>query len=237
MAIPSKAIILKIDTDLSHEYAATCAMSCDKIGLENEFFYGYQEMTAEEAWLSTKINFRHDANKRPVEKMQNYKGQKVNKAECCSASHANIWKKIADGPDEAVIILEHDSIMLQPVTIDIPEDCIVVLGYKLTDPNKYDHVKAGNPSKLSKINGHEGAHAYAITKNTAKKLIEEIEQRGILGCVDNAYFLKTRKTLLPLFIMTPTPAIGWIRSSSIWDTSSTRNYDFVQDFKLYLSNL
>ena len=237
MAIPTKAIILKIDTELSHEYAAVCALSCDKINLDNEFFHGYQEMTAEEAWLSTCINFKHDANRRSVERMKNYKGLKVNKAECCSASHAKIWKQIAEGDDEAVIILEHDAIMLQPVTMDIPDDCIVVLGYKLENPEKYDHIRAGNPKKLTKINGHEGAHAYAITKNTARRMIEEIEQRGILGCVDNAYFLKTRKTALPLFIMTPTPAIGWIRSSSIWDSSSTRNYEFVQDFKSYLKEL
>ena len=41
--IPTKAYILRIDTDISREYAKLCAESCDRVGLPWEYFEGYTE--------------------------------------------------------------------------------------------------------------------------------------------------------------------------------------------------
>ena len=82
------------------------------------------------------------------------------------------------------------------------------------------------------LRGHEGAHAYAMTRKTAKFLLNEIEQKGIRSAVDNDYFIKgQRRTSAPLCIASPTPAIGWLRESTIWGGSANRNYEFIPSFQ------
>jgi GR25 family glycosyltransferase involved in LPS biosynthesis len=229
MPVASKAYILKIDTPTSNEYASLCAKSCDNVGLPWQYFSGFQGMMGQEAWLKTGIKMKFTTAKG---KDPNTDGER---AECCSAGHGAIWKAIAEGNERAAIILEHDALMLHPMKIDIPDGVIVTLGYKLTAPEKYNHVKAGAPKELIPIKGHEGAHAYAITRKTAKMMIEEIEQRGLMGCVDNVYFLpRERKTKMGLVIASPTPAIGWLRESTIWKTAATRNAPFISSFREHL---
>jgi GR25 family glycosyltransferase involved in LPS biosynthesis len=226
----SKAYILKINKPISNEYASIAASSCDKIELSWSYFHGYQDITGIEAWLRTgiRVNFKEDRPRNPNTDNE--------RAGCCSASHAAIWKTISEGEDEAAIILEHDAMMLHPIEIDIPNSAIVVLGYKLTNPSRYDHQKAGPPKNLIDIIGHEGAHCYAITKKTAKMMIDEIETKGILGCIDNAYFLpRQRKTSMKIMIASPTPAIGWIRESTIWSRAATKNVSFIRSFSDHLS--
>lgn len=223
----TKAYILKINTPVSQEYAKICADSCDSVGLKWEYFQGYQNMTGRAGWCLTGIRMHFHE---PVRYLPNPNPSQ--KANACSAGHAAIWKLIADGPDDVGVVLEHDAIMLQPLTINIPDNVIVVLGYKVSNPKRYDHVSAGEPRELIDIDGHEGAHAYAMTRNTAKFLVSEIEQRGILGAVDNAYFIRgQRRTAIPLKIASPTPALGWIRESTIWGSSAHRNYEFISSFK------
>ena len=234
---PTKAYILKIKDPISEEYASVCAESCDKVGLPYEYFYGYQNMRGVYAWALSGIRLVTNEG-RPIRlpSADNVpliaNPSQAEKAECCTVGHAHIWKKIAEGEDEAAIVLEHDAIMLHPVDIDIPENRIVVLGYKLPDPFRYDHETAGPPTELIDIQGHEGAHAYAMTKKTAQFLINEIETKGRLGCVDNAYFiLRQRRTQVPLCIASPTPAMGWLRESTIWGGSAYRNYEFIPSFQ------
>lgn len=225
--IPTKAYILKINTPISEEYAKICADSCDAVGLKWEYFQGYQNMTGRAAWCLTgiRMNFYEPVQYLP----QPGPAQKAN---ACSAGHGAIWKRIAEGPDEAAILLEHDAIMLQPCNIDIPDNVIAVLGYKVQDPKRYDHIKAGPPKELIDIDGHEGAHAYAMTKKTAQFLVKEIETKGILGAVDNSYFIRNqRRTEIPLKMVSPTPALGWLRESTIWGSSAHRNYEFIPSFK------
>lgn len=224
---PTKAYILRINHPTSIEYAKTCSDSCDKIGLPWQYFEGYQNMTGKMAFAKTGIK------NLPTEPYQYIDHPSAgNKAMCCTAGHFHIWKSIAEGEDAAAVILEHDAIMLQPIDIDIPDNKIVVLGYKVKDPKRYDHVTAGKTKEFISIDGHEGAHAYAMTKNTAKFLIQEIETKGIRSAVDNDYFIrKQRRTEIPLVIASPTPAIGWLRDSTIWGDSADRNYSFIPSFQ------
>lgn len=224
--IPQKAYILRISNPLSQEYAKTAAASCEKAGIPYEFFEGFENMTWSEAWKNCGTKIRDDHLRKKL-------GSAVDKAACCSASHARIWKKILD-EKECAIILEHDGYMLHNINIEIPDNAIVVLGYKLRDIQKYDYQKAGPPTYLKSIDGHEGAHAYALTWQTAERLLNELEQNGPRGEIDNIYFLRTRKTKVPLQLMVPTPAIGWLRHSTIWKETSTRNYEFVEDFRKYI---
>jgi len=228
----SKAFILRINEPKSIEYAQGAAESCDKVGLAWSYFDGYSHMTGRDAWSLTGVKMRWPVLE-PHEPTFLLNPLPGHKAECASAGHGAIWKRIAQGPDEAAIILEHDAIMLHPLELEVPDYKIAVLGYKVPDPEKYNHVKAGNAKEWLSINGHEGAHAYAITKKTAQFLVDEIEDVGLLGCIDNAYFLRhQRKCQLPLVLANPNVALGYIRDSTIWNEgSSTLNYDFIRSFK------
>lgn len=219
--IPQKAYIIRINDPISIQYANDAAASCDRVGLPFEFHEGVQGKTSYDAW--TQCDF-------PIKKLGIYKSHKIDKAACASVSHASVWKKIADRGETAVI-LEHDALMLHPMTLDISDNTIVVLGYKSETPTKYNHQKAGPPKKITPIEGHEGAHAYAITPKTAGSLLSELETIGVSLPIDNMFFLKMRKSKIPLYIADPTPAIGWIRESTIWKQSSTANYPFIDSFR------
>lgn len=217
---PKKAYILKTPHEKSIKYADDVAKSCEAVGLDWEYLDWFQGQP-EKAWAATGV-------KKPVK----VSGSAA--AQCCFSGHIAMWKKIADS-GEAGIVLEHDGMMLYPVDLDIPDDVIVVLGYKLANPKNYNHKAAGPPTEIVETTekGHEGSHAYAITPQTAKKLIEEVIRDGAPGAIDNRYFLKSRKTKIPIKIMSPTPAIGWVRDSTIQGKSSTRNYGFIGSFKKY----
>jgi hypothetical protein len=233
---PTKAYILKIDDPVSHEYAKICAESCDKIGLAWEYFLGYKNLSSYEAWCNTGI-IDPDSNDIDVSKMR--MKSHGNAASSTSAGHAALWKKISEGNDECAIVLEHDSIMLHPVDVNIPDNQIVVLGYKLYKPDDYDHISAGAPVEVLSCERHEGAHAYAITKQTATTLVNEIKAKGgPFGIIDNHYFTRHWKrrnpkqpgTTVPLGIVNPTAAIGWLRKSTIWDKSAELNFKFLDSF-------
>lgn len=234
-----KAYILRIKNHISMEYASMAASSCNALDINWEFFEGYQDMRGGYAWGLTGINltlsegrpFKWPKVANPPHEPNLSAGEK---AECCTAGHAAIWKKIAEGSDKVAIILEHDAVMINPIDIEIPDGFIVVLGYKVTDPHNYDYKSAGPTSELIDIDGHEGAHAYAITKKTAQMMIKEIETKGRLGCVDNAYFIRhQRSTVIPLKIASPNAALGWIRKSTIWENSAAVNYNFISSFANY----
>jgi GR25 family glycosyltransferase involved in LPS biosynthesis len=218
---PSKAYILMIDTDLSREYAKCASDSCDRVGLPWEYFKGYQEK--DDIWTSF-----------PIKSKTKFKVS--GKGGACTAGHIHIWHKIANN-DDCAIVLEHDAIMLHKPEIDIPDNMIVALGYKVEDPENYDHQKAGKPLKVEARNQHGGAHAYALTSNTAQILIKRIEQDGLTTMIDNHYFLRqgsAKKNLnhVPLGIADPICALGWLRKSTIWNKSAVDNYNpLLKSFK------
>lgn len=215
-----RAYIIRITNPISVCYAKIAADSCDAIGLQWEYVQGLEQMMSVDAWKATGLDIK------TIKRI----GNLHNKAACASASHALVWKKIAES-NEPGIVLEHDSLMLHSFDSSLIRDGIIhVLGYKLSDPTKYDHVSAGAPVKSTPIRAHEGAHAYCITPETAKLLIKDLETIGAIAPVDNMFFLQTRKTKLPLEILDPTPAIGWIRESTIWKESASKNYPFIESF-------
>lgn len=219
-----KAYILKTDHVKSTEYAADVARSCDDVGLQYEYVNWYQGQP-EEAWANTGVPKPPKVSGSPA-------------AQCCFSGHLAMWKKILDS-GEAGIVLEHDGMMLHYPDIDILDDFIVLMGYKLRDPNQYNHKLAGPPVEIVDVKGmgHEGSHAYALTPHTADRLIKEVLEQGASGAIDNRYFLKSRKSKIGLKIMSPTPAIGWIRDSTIQARghSADRNYEFIESFQKHFN--
>ena len=224
-----KAYILTHDHPISKQYAKNCSDSCDLVDLDWEYFEGWSNCTGRMAWCQTGIKMKFDEPMKHVARPTVHQ-----KANICSAGHAAIWKKIAEGEDVVGIVLEHDALMYYKPDIKIPDNYLITLGYKLTELS-YNYIEGNKQErKLININGHEGAHAYMMTKRTAQNLIHEIEEKGVLGAVDNAYFIRgQRSTQIPLAIMSPTPAIGYLRKSTIWDKSAHVNYEFIESFANY----
>lgn len=211
---PEKAYIIRISDPLSQQYAQDAAESCKRIGLQYEFFDGIESLRCYDAWTATGLDIR------PGSMDHRKDTQGIDKAACCSVSHALVRKRIAE-TQQCAVILEYDAVMLHSVDIDIPDDRIVVLGYKLIDPNAYDHKAAGPPRKVYDIEHHRGAHAYALTPNTAQKMLNELRMYGGGGPIDNRFFMKNRRGKVPLSIVDPIAALGWIRKSTIWDEACT----------------
>lgn len=217
---PTKAYILRTNDPRSVKYAADVVDSCQQVGMSFEVITWYDRANAEESWKNTGVPKPKSVPNNPA-------------AQCCFSGHIHIWKKILDSGEPGVV-LEHDGMMLHRIDLDIPDNMIVTLGYKLARPHEYNHIKAGPPTEIVDVQGggHEGSHAYAITPITAEILLNEIQRDGCKSPIDNMYFLKSRRTAVPIKIMSPTPCIGWIRESTIQKVSSTRNYPFIPSFAI-----
>jgi GR25 family glycosyltransferase involved in LPS biosynthesis len=208
--IPTKAYILRIQNPLSLERGANCAKSCENVGLPYEYFEGYQGIKGKKLWdkleLNMKVSWGHAVG-----------------AECCYAGHIEIWKKIRDNK-ECAIVLEHDFYMRYPVNLEIPDGVICNLGYKVVDKDDYDHVTAGPPQHVRKIIQFSGSHAYAITWKTADMLIKELENHGLRCDIDTAMFLRWQckgrewgfhdpppkiNSGIPLAVVEPSAGVCW----------------------------
>jgi len=228
---PTKAFVIRTANDpLSSEYADQAEESCRQVGIEPVRWHGFNKNNFDIATLSkaTGIQF----------------GDMDIGAACASASHYNVWKGIAElNTNDPVIVLEHDALMLQPIQANAPlnwDGTIIALGYKLNDPSKYDHIAAGVPNLVVPRKRHSGAHAYMITPNTARALLKELAEKGSQRAIDNFYFMRVNdpgdtESDIPLSLMVPTPAIGWLRKSTIWAQPSTLNYDVHESFSTHHS--
>lgn len=210
--IIQKAYILHIDSEVSKEYANTSAKSCEEHGIAYELFQG--ETNKSNEYLKKWIGL-------PEEKT--FKKMNINAA-CATAGHIKIWQRIANNK-ECAIILEHDAIMLHKLDLDIPDNLVVNLGYKVFDIDKYDYQKVGGPKSIKVIKKFAGAHAYAITYRTANLLLKEIKERGVWDAIDNICFMRNRKDHIkvPIGITDPICALGWLRTSTIWRKPALHN--------------
>lgn len=227
---PTTAYIIRTAfDDTSAGYAEMAEESCRRVGLEPQYFSGYAKSEASIDQLSKLTGFKF--------------GDMDLGAACASASHYMIWKAIAKKKDnEPVIILEHDAVMMHPIDINADVDMsniIIALGYKHKDISLYDADAAGMPKEIISRKRHSGAHAYMITPATARRLLDELWRKGSPRAIDNFYFMRINQpgdteSEVPLALMVPTPAIGWVRKSTIWEEPSELNYDVHESFRNYL---
>lgn len=220
-----KIYIIRIDTPASKEYAEVCAKTCEDLGIEWEYFDGYKPIDQAQMW--NELVQRTGLPLTSVRAM-------TPGAAGCTASHAHLWKQIAD-KKECAIILEHDAIMLHKLTLDIPHDRIVVLGYKYYNASKYDHNTAGAPQRLVDVDFHPGSHGYALTYEMAQMLCDELVREGVQLPIDNRHFLPSRSrfTQTKMAITDPICSMGWLRESTIWGKSASENNtkQMLQSFK------
>lgn len=207
-----RTFILRHDDPISHEYAKTCADSCDALGIQWEYFEGFCGITAFEAYEQIALF--------PLQGKPNTSeiNTSKNKAALCTASHVAIWKKIVEENIPEATILEHDAIMLDTVKVKLPDNAIVALGYKINDPKRYTLPK--EEQKLTNISGISGSHAYALSYQACKTLLDGVKSRQSGGCIDSHVMMGSRfRNGLSMKVVDPIVSLGWIRKSTIWRKS------------------
>ena len=219
-----RTFILRHDDPISYNYAKTAADSCDALGIQWEYFEGFSNITAYDAYKQINLF-----------PLQGSSGSNIhsskNKASLCTASHVAIWKKIVDENIDQAIILEHDAIILDNINFEIPDNTIIALGYKINDPNRY--TKPNISRVLTPISGIQGSHAYALTNQTAAKLLDGIKRRGTAGCIDMHVMQSNKfRNGVNMMIVDPIVALGWVRESTIWNKAVvTSNNNLLNSFR------
>lgn len=155
-------------------------------------------------------------------------------AESVTLSHIFLWDKIQE-LGEAACIVEHDFVFKNNIPIIIPDGFFVGLGYKLAEHTAYKNELEkleDKPREIVLTRKILGAHGYAITPNTAKRLLEEVREKGVQGWVDCVYFQGNDIGLTNIMtsMLSPPPGVAWLRKSTIWENVATMNYKCIDSF-------
>jgi GR25 family glycosyltransferase involved in LPS biosynthesis len=237
--VPTKAYIMHTNHEISLEYREDTFWSCVKNNIQPEYFKGWEIGSVDNVKRYTIQDNKSDEDQLRlwfhISKILGFDIEVKHlmhlPAACCTANHFLLWDKIFR-KKECAIILEHDALMLHPVTLDIPDGEIVCLGYKVHDTSKYNHISAGQSKTIRRMSNVAGSHAYTITPNTAELLLHGLQTNGVLEAIDNYYFLRDKsfESDIPVSITDPISALAWVRNSTIWDTADCRNYFMIDSF-------
>jgi GR25 family glycosyltransferase involved in LPS biosynthesis len=199
MAKIDRALIIRRQgVELSKQYAADCAKSCEKHNLPYEFIDAVEFLECEKAFESV------GAKTSPT-----YKNTMGNC--CCHASHIKCWKRIVE-IDKPCIILEHDAIVKGDVrNIEIPDMSATTFGHRVADINDYNPV--GPAKEFIEISRAVGVHACGLTPNTAQWLWEQARDKGVSVGVDK-WLMMRRASKLPLYVCHPEQVVCWSRTST-----------------------
>lgn len=150
--------IIYIDRPESIEYAHECAKSCGGLRIPYTLWKG--------------IDMRETKGE-DLEKETGFTWTTINHEMGCTASHLKLWRVIAEQP-HACAVLEHDAVVKHNFyDQEIPDNKLVMLGYRVLKATDYEH--PGGDVSFMDINKFEGTHAYAITPNMARHMIERME--------------------------------------------------------------
>lgn len=224
-----RGIIIRRDqVKMSIDFAKNCADSCEEYNLPYEYIKAVEFLPCDEAFKSV-----------GAFKLKSYKNTMGNC--CCHSSMIKCWRRIIE-LDKPCIIFEHDAIVRGEVrTIEIPDMAVVTFGFRVRQKDEYTPI--GPPEKLLKLNRSVGCHAYALTPETAKWLVDDVETNGVSVGVDRWLMMQTASGL-PLYACEPPQAVCWARGSTSnltkeqkdqeWKgnvNSATKNYDLTPMWK------
>jgi GR25 family glycosyltransferase involved in LPS biosynthesis len=187
---PSKAYIIRVvGNAASEEKAARCAVSCEKAGQPYEFWDAYDGLADE---------IKAPAHHNPIMDCIKVTDHYLTRGEvACALSHISLWAKCVL-EDKPLVILEHDSLMVQPYTQHAVFNSICYLG-------SHEQVKLGWQVSATPPHATEGenyhficrAHAYAIDPAVAKNLLSYVIKMGICTSLD----MLIRADLFPIHQM------------------------------------
>lgn len=213
-----KTYILYIEDDLSLRYAQECLDTCNQFGLHSGLFLGIKGKTNRE--LTRQNGLRINT----IEYSSEY---------CGTVGHINIWKQIVES-GETGVVLEHDAVVKADYSnLQVNDGEILFLGPRIYERNDYKFPTQyqSNPDYID-VDFYYGAHAYMITPNTAKAMLDELDRikqilmpiDGLLG-LRNKFDMKLR-TVDPAFVICETAN----RKSFNFDKPDTRNREYFDKF-------
>lgn len=177
--IESAYIITVKGNENSEKYSARCQESCAKVGMPYQIWEAYDGTKPGE--IKTPLLFADDRLMSMIKITDHY----LTRGEvACALSHISLWAHCA-AIDKPIVILEHDSIMVEKFEEMTSYNTIVYLGGS-------EWVQQG--WKIYPIPPHasEGpnylficrAHAYAIDPTMAKNLLSYVLKMGISAPLD-----------------------------------------------------
>jgi len=200
---PSKAYIIRVaGLAASEEKAKRCADSCDEIGQPWEYWDAYNGV-ADPIQPPEHHNVIMDCIK--VTDHYLTRGEVA-----CALSHISLWAKCVL-EDKPLVILEHDSVMVQPYTQHAVFNSICYLG-------SHEQVKLGWQVSPTPPHATEGenyhficrAHAYAIDPAVAKNLLAYVMKMGICTSLD----MLIRADLFPIHQMGMYAFNDWVKDET-----------------------
>jgi len=154
--------ILHIDDEKSLHYAEDCRQSCLEYNIEPIMFKGYKGLSLQQ--VDEILGVQHD----PTIKLEEW-APEYN----CDLGHISIWKKIVEA-NRPGIIFEHDVIVKQNFdNLKVEDEEIIFLGPRVNNRDDYNYPNDYQVS-YNRVRKFEGAHAYAITPNTARYLLQRV---------------------------------------------------------------
>ena len=211
------AYILYHDKPKPVKYMTECKESCDKFNIPVTPFRGFsvQEVTAQKILDQWGLKVYPDLDKFIKENPE--QGTTLYQETLCSAGHVAMWKEMIKNNHHAAAFFEHDVIVKRNfLDIDVEDDEIVYLGYRVAYEEDYECL----PDTWVKYNipMFGGTHAYALNLNTAKRLVNTLEQKPYLPTeksidwwLGHNFFNLTMKIVDPV----PVVSVNCGRDSSI----------------------
>jgi hypothetical protein len=173
-----KAYIIRIKNNtVSEELANRCFESCIKVNMPCDFWDAYDGQ-------GESIIFPDHHNE--IMKLIKITNHYLSKQEiACFMSHISLWTRCCL-IDKPVVILEHDSIMVNPYLDHKLFNSIAYLG--CTEQNNGWGVYPTPPHGTDGPNNHFilRAHAYAIDPAVSKNLLSHVIKNGIYTTADKA---------------------------------------------------
>ena len=176
LAVETAYIIRVKGHEESEEKAKKCSDSCDKVGQKWEYWDAYDGISGE-----LKKPEHHNVIMDCIKVLDHYatRGEVA-----CALSHISLWAKCVI-EDKPLIVLEHDSVMVQPYTQHAVFNSICYLG-------SHEQVKQGWQVLPTPPHASEGpnyhficrAHAYAIDPAVAKNMLAHVIKYGINAPLD-----------------------------------------------------
>ena len=173
----SKAYIIRVQGHEDGERKAQrCADSCDKVGMPWEYWDAYNGLEG------TIVPPDHHSGIMEMVKITDHYMTRGEVA--CALSHISLWQKCVID-DQPLVVLEHDSIMVQPYMNHSVYNSICYLG-------GHEQAKQGWQVLPTPPHASEGpnyhficrARAYAIDPAVAKNLLAHVLKMGICAPLD-----------------------------------------------------
>jgi GR25 family glycosyltransferase involved in LPS biosynthesis len=173
----SKAYIIRVNGhEEGEKKAKRCSDSCEQVGMSWGYWDAYNGLS------ETIVPPEHHGGVMDMVKITDHYLTRGEVA--CALSHISLWQKCAID-DQPLVILEHDSIMVQPYLNHAVYNSICYLG-------GHEQAKQGWQVLPTPPHASEGpnyhficrAHAYAIDPAVAKNLLAHVLKFGICAPLD-----------------------------------------------------